>query len=60
MSQLLDAGKSLVLRWDLAPTSGWYEFVITVDQDPEFARHFAGHVETGQNSISDPKMAGLL
>jgi phospholipase C len=59
-SQLLDAGQSLVLRWDVAPTYGWYEFVITVDHDPVFEQRFAGHVEDGHDSFSDPLMGGLI
>jgi hypothetical protein len=33
---------------------GWYDLVITVEGDPGFEYHFAGHVETGEDSISDP------
>src|SRR5262245_30480833 len=59
-SQLLRAGKSLELQWDVAPAFGWYEFVITVDHDAVFEQRLAGHVENGQNSISDPLMGGLV
>jgi hypothetical protein len=30
--------------------------MMTVDEDPGFAYQFAGHVETGEDSISDPAM----
>jgi phospholipase C len=33
---------------------------ITVDEDPDFEYRFAGHVETGSDSISDPAMGGLI
>jgi len=39
---------------------GWYDLVITVEQDPTFEYRFAGHIETGRESISDPAMGGLV
>jgi len=56
----VDAGKSIALPRALTPTFGWYDFVITADTDPDFEDRFAGHVETGQNSFSDPLMGGGL
>ena len=43
--------------WPLTLTFGWYDLLITVDQDPGFECQLAGHLETGQASISDPAMA---
>ena len=59
-SHLLEAGKSLALSWDVAPTFGWYEFVIGVDHDAVFESRLAGHVENGHDSFSDPLMGGLV
>lgn len=56
----LKPGESMSKRWLLARFSGWYGFVITVDQDPGFEHQIAGHVETGEDSISDPAMGGLV
>jgi phospholipase C len=36
-----------------ADSLGWYDVLIT-SSDPSFARQYAGHVETGADSISDP------
>ena len=33
---------------------------ITVDGDAQFACHVAGHLENGEDSISDPFMGGLV
>jgi phospholipase C len=33
---------------------GWYDVVVTSDQDPSFLRRFAGHIEDGHPSVSDP------
>jgi phospholipase C len=41
----------------LARTAGWYDLVVTVDSDFEY--HFAGHIENGRDSISDPALGGL-
>jgi phospholipase C len=46
--------------WSLAPSFGWYDLVVTVESDPGFEYRFAGHLETGMDSISDPAMGGSL
>lgn len=48
------AGGTLVESWTLESSFGWYDISILVDTDPEFLQRFAGHIETGQNSVSDP------
>jgi phospholipase C len=39
---------------------GWYDLIITVDGDPTFRYRLAGHVETGEDSFSDPALGGLV
>ena len=41
----------------LEGSHNWYDLVVTNDIDPTFIRRFAGHVETGQPSISDPTLS---
>ena len=36
----------------------WYDYTITLSGEPGFSRRFAGRVETGRPSISDPVMGG--
>jgi phospholipase C len=31
----------------------WYDLIIT-STDPSFVRHYAGHIENGLDSVSDP------
>ena len=38
----------------LATSFRWYDVVITASTDPSFVRHYAGHIENGFDSISDP------
>ena len=52
-------GESVSKHWSLARACGWYDLFLTVDEDSRFKRHFAGHVETGKDSISDPAMGKL-
>jgi phospholipase C len=60
LTQFLDAGASVSQDWALARFSGWYEFVVTVTEDPSFESRLAGHLENGRDSISDPLMGGLV
>jgi phospholipase C len=55
-AQELKPHQSISKSWSLTPMFGWYELVITIDQDPAFECRLAGHLETGQDSISDPAM----
>jgi phospholipase C len=38
----------------LATSFRWYDVVITASTDPSFVRHYAGHIENGFDSVSDP------
>lgn len=49
-------GDTEQLYLDLRNAYGWYDLTITVDTDPSFTRRFAGHVETGRSSMSDPAL----
>jgi phospholipase C len=40
--------------WSLERFGGWYDLTITVDGDALFERRLAGHLENGEDSISDP------
>jgi phospholipase C len=50
----LEAGETLTWHWPLRRSFGWYDLTIGVDSDPSFEQRLAGHVETGQDSMSDP------
>jgi phospholipase C len=43
----------------LGHSHGWYDFTVKIDESGAEAR-FAGRVETGRPSISDPVMAGAV
>jgi phospholipase C len=46
--------ESIVL--DLSKSSGWYDFTVRVDGVEGFMKRFAGRVETGRETITDPFM----
>jgi phospholipase C len=54
------ANSNKIVSLNLQKSKGWYDFKIEIDGDPTFLRHYAGHVETGEDSISDPYMGGVL
>jgi phospholipase C len=39
-------------------TAHWYDFNVTLADDPSYLRRFAGRVETGRPSWSDPALGG--
>lgn len=49
---------SLVL--DLAKSFHWYDFSVKVDGHDTYEERFAGHVETGAVSKTDPLMGGIV
>lgn len=46
------------LRLALVTSQHWYDFSLRVKEMPGWLRRFAGHLENGQPSISDPAMQG--
>ncbi len=59
MTQNLKPGQSFEDLWSRDGFFGWYDLVVTVAQDPTFNYRLAGHVETGEDSFSDPALGGF-
>ena len=53
-----DAVKTITA--DLKKSHNWYDFKLTANSYPDFEWHYAGHVETGKESFTDPKMGRAL
>jgi phospholipase C len=51
-------GDSEHRSWSLEKSGNWYDFTVTADDRGRFSRRFAGRVETGRDSFSDPAMGG--
>lgn len=45
---------------DLSKSFGWYDFTIRISGIDSFEKRYAGHVETGTISQTDPAMGNLL
>ena len=48
------AEETIVLN--LGKSFGWYDFSVGIKENPSFTKRYAGHVETGKESVSDPFM----
>jgi phospholipase C len=56
----VNSSSSANLMLDLSKSSGWYDFTVTVAGHKGFSQRFAGHVETGSVSITDPLMGRVV
>ena len=56
----LKPGGKAKITMNLKNSSCWYDFTVVVLNHSQFSRQYAGHVETGEDSITDPLMAGLM
>jgi len=56
----LKPGGKAKITMNLKNSSSWYDFTVVVLNHSQFSRQYAGHVETGEDSITDPLMAGLM
>ena len=41
---------------DVHDSFGWYDYSILIAEYPEFEQRFAGHIENGKTSTTDPLM----
>jgi phospholipase C len=46
-----------VTGWGVPAGNRWYDITVTSGADSAYVRRFAGHVETGAVSTSDPATA---
>ncbi len=56
MQVMIAAGKEQQVHWDLTDSGRWYDFEVTIKEDANWLRRFAGRVETGEHGITDPAM----
>jgi len=53
---VVDPGESESRRWAVERTGGWYDLTVTVNGNRTFAMQLAGHVENGEDSVSNRLM----
>ncbi|WP_293300289.1 phosphocholine-specific phospholipase C [Pedobacter sp. UBA4863] len=56
----IKARSKKIISLNLKKYHHWYNFFITVKGFENYKTHYAGHVETGKESITDPYMGGVL
>ena len=44
----------------MVKTHGWYDLALSAGHRGELHQRYAGHLENGRDSISDPAMGGLV
>jgi len=57
---LLRRGAKEEVSVNLEKSFGWYDIGILIDGFKAFTKQYAGHVETGRESFSDPLMGNLI
>lgn len=55
---VLPAGGEATQSWSLSRSGHWYDFTLRVAGLDGYTRRFAGRVETGRDSVSDPALGG--
>jgi phospholipase C len=58
--RVVEAGHTSTLVLDLVNSYGWYDFSVKVIGHETFEKRYAGRVETGRSSYSDPKMGDMV
>jgi phospholipase C len=53
------AGSNLADSWSVKPADHWYDISVTLKDRPGFLRRFAGHIETGKPSKTDPAIGTM-
>ncbi len=56
----LAAQSKKIITLNLQKSKSWYDFTINLAAHKDFLKHYAGHVETGEDSITDPLMGGVF
>jgi phospholipase C len=56
----LDKQSTKTLVLDLSKSFGWYDFSIKIKGNTVFEKRYAGRVETGKASKSDPLMGNFI
>ncbi|WP_286862435.1 alkaline phosphatase family protein, partial [Sphingobacterium sp. UBA7625] len=58
-SQVLKSGIHKLFEVDCAKSKGWYDVEVTSPKEPTLKLRYAGHIETGRSSYTDPLMGGM-
>jgi phospholipase C len=54
VTKTIAAGATLTTIWKLSATGGWYDITIAAAEDSAYGYRLSGHIENGQDSVTDP------
>lgn len=57
IEKTIEVGAKTTIKLESAKSFGWYDASVTIKGNDTFENRFAGRVETGNESMSDPAMA---
>ncbi|MGH2644540.1 MAG: phospholipase domain-containing protein, partial [Chitinophagaceae bacterium] len=60
INKTLKPGETADILLSLNNSHGWYDFSILVKDKHHFIKRYAGHVETGEPSFTDPLMGRVI
>ncbi|MGN6353960.1 MAG: phosphocholine-specific phospholipase C [Parafilimonas sp.] len=60
ITQTLSPAAIITIPVNLNESSNWYDVSVKIKGNKIYERRYAGHVETGRESITDPLMGGLV
>jgi phospholipase C len=56
----ITGGSNSSVLFDLTKSHQWYDFTVRINGKNSFEKRYAGHVETGQASYTDPAMGKVI
>jgi phospholipase C len=56
LQRSIQNGRKENIIYNLKDTRGWYDFTVTVESITSFMKRYAGRVENGKETITDPVM----
>ena len=59
-TKVINPGAQTSIIVDLSKSSGWYDLSVKVKGQKDFEKRYAGRVETGKVSITDPLMGRVV
>ncbi|HRQ50333.1 MAG TPA: DUF756 domain-containing protein, partial [Agriterribacter sp.] len=59
-TKVIRPGAQATIIADLSKSSGWYDLSVKVKEQKDFEKRYAGRVETGRVSITDPFMGRVV
>jgi phospholipase C len=57
---VLASVETQTLRFNLSPADHWYDLSLTLADNPNWLRRYAGHIETGKASRTDPGIGAMV